>query len=333
MAQRLSAFIVAFLFFTGAANAVRVYAPKACMVATSDLIVIGTVDGSGEKQKREILLPGRDKPLERWFHDTDVRVTRVLYDWRGTLADRAADARIHVVAWAKKPARKKPGQIAFVVADGPVYPNLRDGEQYVLVLKKLPKEKGYLLQPDPEKCLKLHSESQSVQKRVEELVTIADVSQWAWGEPVNGVQLALVPDRSAATRRIQTSSGELKGVRLMFCTVLRNVGKEPVAVNHYGHDAFLELWLDGTPLHINKNVKLRKKPFGPEHVSILRPGEMLPLARHGRGPYGDHVKIETDSELLNLKAVYSSTRDKSPANKALWQGRVTSSTKMPTPAR
>jgi len=326
--------VLSICLLAASVHAMRVYVPLPCLVAGSDLIVVGTVDGDGKRGERELLQPGMSKPITRWYHDTEIAVEEVLLDPSGTVK---AGQSVPVVSWAKKP--EPPPQprgdglvmLAPVMADGPSFPNLRGGQKYLLVLRRLPKEDGFLLPSDTTYFIPVEDRNK---ERLDALREAADTDRWSWGKESNGLRLALAPDGKEVRRlkRRQGRNGPWSHyTRFTFVGALRNVSDEPIAVNHYAHDHYLVLASkqgDEGLRHLDlyEDARLREEPFGPKCVSVLQPGHILLLARYGVGTYGDHIDLDVEPGEVRIAVKYESSRDgAADGGLPLWKGTVTSS--------
>ncbi len=309
------------VLYSSAAGAMQVAMPLVCHILGSDAVLVAEVVDEGVKHERSIHLPGSERPLHGWFHDTQIRVEKVLYT-SSKVPAIVVDASIPLTVWAKKPAPpRKPGQFGAVIADGPSYPELHQGERYLFLLKKLVGEPGYVAQPTSA-CTRRLDDSESSREWRMQVETAADVDRWSWGSPVDGLQVAFVPDATELTVYASALHGKVSAGRvrrLLFASVLRNVSERPITVNLYPQDKTLALLDHGVPVAAYASRRLLEEPFNiSRHLYELQPGELLSIARYGKAPYGDHVEPEATLASRAYGVRYTSSRP------GAWQGVVES---------
>lgn len=319
-------FLGAMIVFGQTAVGMMVDVPLPQIVNSSDLIIIATVkenDGGGE---REFTLPDQERPIKRWFQRSNVTIEKILRDKSERFK---IGERVRIVAWAKKPP--PPGNRMLHMADGPSFPNLRAGQRYLLIVAKLPKDKGYYLPPYPKNFLLATA---AKQERLAKIEKIANVDGWNWGEVQNGLQLAF-PVHETRLPQLQGQRGR-RGPKfnygsLVFVGALRNRSKKPVAIDLYGPDRFLGMtWsaVGSAARELDIYSYLRpqgQQPFAAKDVAVLPPGEVILIARYGKGQYGDRQQLELPTGKKVLRLSYSAKRQgKAADGTPLWQGRVES---------
>ena len=312
------------------AVAMMVALPPPAIVAGSDLVVLVTVTDEGTKAEREVVPPGGERPLKRWYQESGMKVDEVCFA-KGRWAPGVEPGDvIRVVSWTKPPPPKNAGGPFPMVADGPTYVSFRQGQKYLLVLRAMPDGKAYYLQPDPRLFI---MDTPNARDRIDALRKVADAESWPWGEAVSGLQLACVPERDEFVRSRTRQGGRNGPVslssRIGFVAVVRNVSREPVALAHFPADRYLMMTANAPGkqaerVDLYKGMQFRE-PFGQGHVSVVEPGDMVMLARYGKGPYGEYQALEAPPGRLHLGLVYESKREGvGPNGLPLWRGKLVS---------
>jgi hypothetical protein len=246
-----------------------------------------------------------------------VAIEEVLYTAPG-ITVKAGDV-IPLTTWAKKPPQ--PGQLRLMMADGPSYPDLQPDERCLIIVGKLPAEAGYMAQPSFASVRRL-DEAKPSRDWLARIRKVANVRQWAWGRPVNGLQLAFVPDTteiSLVRYRPAGKAEQTRAGRVMFAAVLRNAGDKPITVNLFPGDHILSLRDGGKPVPEYAAGKLPQQPFTADgHLYQLQPGELLSVARHGKAPHGDGVQPDNSPHPRAYSLQYRSQRA------GCWQGELES---------
>jgi hypothetical protein len=313
--------LVAVLLTAHPVFAMQVAMPDAARVLAADLVVIATIDGDGVKHARTLQLPRGGGGVTRWFHDTRVNVEEVLFvSARVGTVDRGK--ALPLTVWAEKPLPpQKPGQLRPLMADGPAYPELRDGRRYLLLLRKLPDEAGYMAQPGFAD-VRLLDGSDGSKAWLARMRKAANIEKWAWGAPVDGLQIAFVPDATEICLHRYRPAGKTEQVRaerLMFTTVMRNVSDRPITVNLYPQDEILVLLDGGQAVAAYTAQALREQTFdAAKHLYRLQAGELLSIARYGKAVHGDGVQPDGRAVPRVYSMRYSSTRA------GAWQGMLKS---------
>ncbi len=307
-------------------SAMRIAMPLASNILNNDAVLIGTVTDDGQKGEQELMLDGR-QPIKRWFQANTIKIDELLYVSTSVDEKPEAGESIEVITWAKEPP-PPPNQtgngivmLAPVVADGPHFADPKQGQQYFFLLKKA--KNGFYAQPVPEATLPINERTA---EQVKEMTVIARVKNWSWGKPVNGLHVAVAPD--PVLRLYMNGQANVPRGQLMFLAALRNSGSEPITVNLYGHDHFLGLRKGNEKIEtidLYENVNLQKEPFSAEkHTRTLQPGEIIPVARYGYAPYGDHLMLQTDPGEVKLSVTYESQRESEKETVIFWQGKIES---------
>ena len=301
--------------------------PTPAAVAQSDLVLVCTVKTETPGNEQTILLPGAKQPIKRWYRRVRADVNEILHQ-TSVGAAVAADETIEIVMMAEKPVLPPPNGMRIHMADGPSYPSLKAGDKYLLMLRWLPEEKVFYLPADG----RLFMRTDAPKERVEALKAVSRVADWPWGKVVDGLQFAFMPE----SRELVVPRGGGQGhIEIGFAAVLRNVSDKPIAVNHYGHDHFMLAKIrvgDAAPeaLDLYEGINLRQEPFGLDKVTVVKPGELLLLARYGVSPYGDYLrKAPHGGRNFSLLFVYRSQREGETVDGIpLWRG-VTAAAPVP----
>ncbi len=299
------------------ANAMRIAMPQACRVLNSDTVFTGKVVDVGAKKEKKLLLAANREPVKRYFQTSTVKIEEVFYTAATIDNQPEAGKTVRLTTWARKPR----SGMRRVVMDGPHYANLDKGKRYLFTLNKLPKAKGFVAQPSFKNTLPINDKTK---ERVERMKKLADVNSWNWGKPVNGLQVAIVPDEPVRL------SNELRG-RLMFVAALRNTSEKQITLSLYGPDHPLKLYIGNKeaekPVGLYANANLADEQFShDEHTRTLASGEIVPVARHGYSRHGDHVQLSTGAGKYVLKVSYRNKRQSKRDNIKLWTGTIQSET-------
>lgn len=308
--------------------AMMVAMPTSAVVAGSDLVVIAKVAANQEAGEKAVRFPGEKKAFKRYMQTSMLDVSEVLMDLSGR---HRVGEKVEVAALAQKPRPQKPGLVIHM-ADGPSYPSLRVGSSYLMVLRKLPDSaQCYYLPADPRYFV---LDSPQTKPRVAELRKMADIEKWAWGKSVNGLQLAVMPDREEV-RMFKARRGRrgpaFAQAQLMYAAVVRNVTKDQaIAIPHYASDKYLSLSLTAEgqaerKIDLYTGVKLREEKFASKHVTVIQPGAMVIVARYGASPWGGHVSLkDVPAGPATLRCTFTAARDEAPDGTPLWRGTLTS---------
>jgi len=335
------------------AGAMWVDVPLPKMIADSDAIVIGTVVDVGKVEQIETQPPGMKKPVNIWCQVYTLVVKEALRDRAGALTPKkAGDTEKADKAEAKEPAaaaadkaKAKPVRIrvlaraedpnrrgGLMISDGPAYPNLRPGQTYALILNshKVKDKADYWLPAYPKN---FHRVKKAADKRLARLRALADVEAWPWGEAVDGLQIALIPERTTArvfAARVR-GRGPVREARLPCTVALRNTGKEPQVVNQYPGDGFLSVVYrraDGEARECDTAGGAGPHPpaFNPKlHLRTLQPGEMVFLHEGGISQYSYvQLRLPPEPGALRLTVDYRSSRKVEGQDPPLWAGTVAS---------
>jgi len=309
--MRLSLFL---LLLAPALQAMQAYTPPAAVAASSDLVLTATVLEQLDEGEHEIHLPGTREPVTRFLRRFRLRVEAVL------LGEAQRGQELTVVVLARKPQPKRQGVLA-VMSDGPGYPSLRKGQTYGVALQALDKQAlGDFYLPAQSDYF-AHVD---VPQQYNRLVRITNVAAWPWGPARNGLQLALVPDLRSLP--IMRRNGQ-PAATFPFAVAARNVGEEPLALVH--HQDFLALGYrpaDGDWQQVKEQQRRQPRAFkAAEHVTVLQPGEMLLLARHGATQYGDRATVTgVTAGPVAWKAIYRNQRADELDGVPFWQGKLQS---------
>ena len=342
----------------GAAWGMVVDIPLPILAARSELIVVGTVTDAGPARPMEIKAPDAKQAAKGWYRVSTLKVTRVIrhvpaaaQNWVGkakplttrpamrmlppTTRPAAKIETIRVIAPTPRPrpAGAGPGPI---MADGPFYPNLRKGQSYVLLLRRLRGRKEYFLPGYFKNCRPAKAE------QVAEVWGAADVGNWPWGQAKDGLRLALLPVRR--TVRITKTAGlRVLGkdrrfhpapartwAPVQYLVALRNVSAKPVAVTVYPEDRFFSLTAtkpDGKAIKTDFYEALKRmdlRAFGPWATAALRPGQLIFIQAMGQGDYAGALNLPPRPGKWKLQAGYTAARKAKVGGLDLWTGQITS---------
>lgn len=308
----------------GGAHAMYVDVPMPILVAQSDLIVEAEVVAVGEPAEMEIHHPGIKKPWRRWYRTYRLNVKRVVRD-KQAASRKQPLGQMEVLAQAPKPQPPaKPGEFRPRMADGPMYPTLRQGASYMLVMKRFPKREGYVIPS----YFKNFAAADS--KTARDIEAAADLEIWPWGQAKDGLQIALIPSLRS-TFQGRTRQG-LPSTFVHLTIALRNISGKPIAVNLYPWDRTVSAAAFGqkqevAPTNLYRHLAQRQREdFAAKHTSTIGPGEILFIGPDGVAHYGLGCQFPIKAGDWKLQAKYASERKGAPAEGLpLWQGEIASS--------
>jgi len=279
---------------SSAAHAMRIDMPLEIVAAKSPIIVIAKVKAATWPAKMQVALPGYRQPVKGWFRDYTVTITRVVKNAGSVKLARGKE----VVVVTRSAAPRNGGPLVFI-ADGPAYPNLKNGSEYLLLLSKLPDSHDLYLVP-----AYLYFRP-SKPAEIAKYAKAADVDKWPWGKAVNGLQLTMIlrrPEtwlpRGIVRRRVR-KNGKWVTVQskaqptVHTVTALRNVSDKPIKVRLYQGDKFLTVSAVDTAgrtikpdLYYGLNPNRMPVFDAGRHVATIAPGKIEFIAHYGKGPYG-----------------------------------------------
>jgi hypothetical protein len=306
--------------FSGpSAHAMMVDIPLPILVANSDMIIEVEIVKKDEPFFKEVLLPGYKKARWVWLREYEVVVKKELRRSHRAPESHAAK-KITILTQAAKP-RPADG-LRMVVMDGPQYAKLMPGAKHVLVLKKMPKEKGFYLAPYSKNYPRADS------PLAQQVAGAADVNKWGWGGKREGLQIAVVLGRKRVW--IQNQRGGPRSY-IQYAVALRNNTGKAVVVNTYPVDKCLSLSLrseDGNAIPVDIYAHLRPERYGsfdPKYMKAIKPGEIVFVGPNGLAPYGLGHQAPLTAGTWALRATYKSTRKAQIKDTgALWTGELTS---------
>jgi hypothetical protein len=302
----------------GVAASMTVDIPMEALAQQSDLIVTAEAVSAGQPAEAEMTLPGASKPAKEWFRQYKVKVKDVIKPAGGVKPGQ----EIVVVAQAPRPP--KDGEPAPVVADGPQYPSLQPGTNYVLLLRKFADKNEYLVPSYAKNYRPVTDEDVARVKRA------VDVAKWAWGKPVDGLQIALVPDRSTFQMPL-TGRPRVAGVFVAGVVALRNTSDKPITVNLYAGDRYLSIAaVGGGAEAIDVDLyswlaAARLRAFSVASTASVDPGKVRFISSNGASDYGMTFRLNAGPGKWKLRTAYNSIRDAKPlVNLSLWKGKIES---------
>ena len=322
--RKTFACLVGLAVLSGPAHAMMVDIPLEILVSRAELIVTGKVTMVAVPAQFECVLPDPDRPVKAWYTEYHLTVDRVIKKPAGSkLAKGSALTVMGMVAPPRGPG--------LIMVDGPSYTNLKKGTAYVVVLHKMPQGKKFYL-PSYFKNFRPDRKQD-----VDPIVKAARVDQWAWGQPVNGLQLALVTTRSWAQLGRQVVRRRVGGrwvqmppsVHVQCVMALRNVSKKPITVSLYQGDRFLSLQAvnaAGKKVNVDFYTYLQAKKIPAfdlaKNTRKVEPGKLAFVASYGEGKYGMGFNLAAPAGKWKLTAGYTSKRTVKDA--ALWTGTLAS---------
>lgn len=302
----------------------------------SELIVVAEVVEAGQAARLRLKVPDSPKAVDTWFRRCKLTVTRVIKEDPPAAkpAKKSQAARkIDVLARAQRP--QKPGEPVLRVANGN-YPNLRVGQSYVLILRKMPGKTEYYLPSYPKNY------GRATKDRIARIEKAANVDKWPWGKAVNGLQIALVPSRPVVNlmtvrQSVRGPDGQMgqpvtkKLAYVQAVVALRNTSKKALAVNLYMGDGFLKV--EGTG-PAGKTVSPDLYGFlaamglaGPQakDVAKIEPGKVMFINARGQTKYGGGGHpLPLSPGKWKFKASYTSVRKANVKGGKLWTGKIES---------
>lgn len=330
MSARIPAVVViaCLTAFTAPAPAGTLNVPLPALIADANLVAVVEVVCVDPAIDRTLQPPGFAREVTRPFRTFHLRCKEVLWDPSGTFdANTPPEKLPSVKALAQAPPPRRPGVF---IADGPSYPNLQPGREYVVILKGFG-ERYYYLPAYFKNFTEVRDRSADFIAQVRDA---AKVDEWAWGEAVDGLRLAVVPARKEQNLPPQPRRNPAKDPRpahVPLVVALRNVGDKPVTINTYLADRTLRLHYttpDGTSHEqpIYRGMDRRRGPFDPDkHVATVRPGQIVSLGPAGIMPYGLGIAMKTVPGKVTIRASYASDRKAPlPHDRTLWRGAVRS---------
>ncbi len=321
------------------ARASMVAEAKAARILRHEVIIRGKVSKVGKPEEREFRNPWAGKPRKQWLRIVEVDVTKQL---RGKVGKT-----VKVICQAPQPVKRNPNvlnQPIIARSGGPSHPNLHNGREYLLMLHPTKGKDTCYLNSSWTNYILIGA---NTKKRVEEIENLADTDRWGWGDTVNGLQLAVVPDRTqlnAFAPRARRPGKRVKGGKrtaVMGIIAVRNVSRKPIAISHYPGDDFLKATFDnadgktvnclghsvGVAMAHPRAAKPKTPPFiAARNVTVLRPGETRMLAPYGIDKHGQTFTFQAPPERFVFTATYVNKREtKSADGIAVWQGSISAS--------
>lgn len=311
-------------FLNSNASACMVDMALPILIGQSDLIVIGSVTKDGKKGDDQVKIATMKQPMKAYFHETSFKIEKVL---RNPGGKETVGSTISIISLARKP-QNSGGPLLFV-SDGPSYPNLSKGQKYLLLLQTEQTGRGYYLPAYPKNFVPFSS---SPTGRVEEYEKLCNLDNWPWGEVSNGIQLAVIPAKTDITlmkSRKGNNGPFFWNAYTQIVYALRNTSSEPVAINHYPVDRFMDLKLkQGEQDELldmwNFLATAKYAGFTEKNATVVQPGDIVFIAPYGVDQYGQAYSREAAPGKLEMQIEYSSKRKGSVNGVSLWQGRAVS---------
>jgi hypothetical protein len=218
--------------------------PRELVIGKADDIVVGEVTAIGKPVEMELENSDFPAPHKGWYHTFTVKVTRRLLPVPPAAnADKTTsqasgekspkDEVIETITMCADPSGAQSVQTA--------YHSALVGNSYLMLLNKLPGRGEYYLPSYP---MNFRPDTDRYVKEVQRLVA-AGIDSWAWGKPVDGLQVGVY-----LFAHYNYGGGNQSSVAASV--VLRNTTDKPLAVNLYDVDKYLEITAtsaDGKVVH------------------------------------------------------------------------------------
>ncbi len=324
------------LVVPAAAHAMLADVPLEIIAARSELVVVADVVKTNPPAMIALNVPDSPKPVNTWFMKCTLRITRVITEnGKPPAAGDAKPANRTIEIFTRAPRPAQPGQPRIAVSDM-YYASLQAGKGYVLLLRKMAGRAEYYLPSYPRNSAPAGAEE------IKKIERAALVAKWAWGKAVGGLQIALVPRQTRVQlrqirRHVRGKDGRMrpqfqgKSASVPCVVALRNVAKEPVAVNLYAGDRLLSVVAKGPG---GKTVKpdlygwLARADlalFSPKYTAIIKPGAVLFIGPTGKGDYGMSLNLDVATGKWRLQASYTCARQAAGVGgRKLWTGTIQS---------
>ena len=291
--------------------------PLEFLVGRCELVAVAKVVKAEDAGELKIAAPDERKPAEGRFTRYTLAVSEVIREEKAAApkdpnaapspATQPAPRRISILA------KTPPVAIRGQMPDGGYWVDLREDQSYILLLRRLPDRQEYYLPLHP------MNSRPAAKEDVDKVKKAAEFSSWPWGKSVDGLQVALLMNRTQA--RLQKSwvripGGPAQGVpqttaRFEIVLALHNVSDKAIRVNLHPAGEFLKLQAagpDGNTLPLDLYVEVRKMAVAPAILPFSReiaPGKVLFVAPEGQAKEATVLQPQMTPGKWTFRASYA----------------------------
>ena len=301
--------------------------PLEILTTRAELIVVAEVLAVGEPVELKLRQPGMKQAHKGFFRVCSVKVTRVIKE-KGEAPSKPVDRKIDVLTQTEAPPQPGAPRFASYFAD------LKPGEKYVLILRKLEGRDECFLPSYPKNLARASDVA------IRQIAAAADTGKWKWGQAVKGLQMTVrLPNPEVrlvqSVQRPRLPNGKMgpavktKHAYLNPTIALRNNSRKAITISLYPKDEFLSFTVVGPggvvarPNWYEYLARSRQQPFGPKNLRTIAPGEIVFVSPHGEATYGMGMQLELHPGKWIVNARYKVARKaKDAAGKPVWVGEV-----------
>jgi hypothetical protein len=309
--------------------------PLEFLVGRSELVVVAKVVKVEDAGELKIAAPDERKPAQGRFTRYTLAVSEVIREEKAAAprdpnaapspATQPAPRRISILA------KTPPVAIRGQMPDGGYWVDLREDQSYILLLRRLPDRQEYYLPLHP------MNSRPAAKQEVDKVKKAAEFSSWPWGKSVDGLQIALLMNRTQARLQkswVRVPGGPAQGVpqttaRFEMVLALHNLSDKAIRVDLHPTGEFLKLQAadaNGKALSLDLYAEVRKTAVGSAiepYSREIAPGRVLFVVAEGEAKEATVLQPQMTPGKWTFKASYANAL-KGPTTPPFWNGQAES---------